>query len=138
MSWDNAINFLQNGRVLSKLRVKFFKIFLMIIGSAMVVGCGSIKPPIEKVAVAEQMLNQAETAEVKQYAPLEVQMARDKFEQAKRAMDAENYTVAERLADQAALDARTAMAKADSIKAQHAVDELKQSIELLRQQLKIR
>ena len=95
-------------------------------------GCGSVKPPLDKLAVADEVITQAEVNEAGQYAPLELRLASEKLEEAKRAMQKEDYLIAERLADQAAIDARTALAKVDSIRAQQAVDEMKRSIELLR------
>ena len=99
-------------------------------------GCGSIKPPVDKLAVADQLLKEANAPEVAQFAPLELHLATEKLADAKRAMANDDFLIAERLADEAAADARTAMVKADSLKARQNVDEIKQSIEMLRQELK--
>lgn len=120
----------------NKTDFKYFKCVLSALVIALAGGCGSVKPPVEKLAVADQMLKQAGANEAGHYAPLEFRLASEKLEEARQAMEREDYIIAERLADRSAMDARTALAKADSIRAQQTVNELKNSIELLRQELK--
>lgn len=120
----------------NKTNFKYFKCVLPALVVAFAGGCGSAKPPVEKLAVADQMLKQAGANEASHYAPLEFRLASEKLEEARQAMEQEDYIIAERLADRSAMDARTALAKADSIRAQQTVNELKNSIELLRQELK--
>ncbi len=115
--------------------INYLKWLLLIVVYIFNTGCGSVKPPVEKLAVADEVIKQAEVNDAGQYAPLELRLASEKLEEAKRAMQKEDYLSAERLADQAAIDARTALVKVDSIRAQQAVDEMKRSIELLRQQI---
>jgi hypothetical protein len=59
-------------------------------------------------------------------------MARQKFDSAKRAMDAEQYDEARRLAEQAMVDARLAEIRAEAAGAKQAAQELQKAIESLR------
>jgi hypothetical protein len=100
----------------------------------LIVGC-STNPPVEKMSVAEHLIEDADINKSAQYSPLEMRIARENFEAAKAAMAAEDYDKARRLAEKVAVDVETAAAKADSIRAKNAVDELRQSIETLRQEI---
>lgn len=103
--------------------------------SLMVMGCAGGKPPLEKLSVAEQMISRAETEDAAQYAPLDIRLAREKYQQAKAAMNQEDYDKARRLAEQAAMDAQVAETKATTEKAKKAVQELRNSIESLRREI---
>jgi hypothetical protein len=87
------------------------------------------------MAAAELALTQAEDAEVAARAPAPYALARDKLERARNAMaDGENVE-ARRLAEQALVDAQLAEAEARSEVAREHADELRQSIETLREEL---
>ncbi|MGZ8163317.1 MAG: DUF4398 domain-containing protein [Methylobacter sp.] len=100
----------------------------------LIVGCGT-NPPVEQMSVAEHLIEDADINKATQYSPLEMRIARENFEAAKAAMAAEDYDKARRLAEKVAVDVETASAKADSIRAKNAVDELRQSIDTLRQEI---
>jgi hypothetical protein len=108
------------------------------IGAAMLVGiagCASGPAPEAEMAAAELALTQAEDAEVAARAPAPYALARDKLERARNAMaDGENVE-ARRLAEQALVDAQLAEAEARSEVAREHADELRQSIETLREEL---
>jgi hypothetical protein len=108
------------------------------IGAAMLVGiagCASGPVPEAEMAAAELALTQAEDAEVAARAPAPYALARDKLERARNAMaDGENVE-ARRLAEQALVDAQLAEAEARSEVAREHADELRQSIETLREEL---
>ncbi len=61
-------------------------------------------------------------------------MAADKLDEAKRAMNKEEYAVARRLAEEALVDAQVAEAKAASEDARRAANDMRQSIETLRRE----
>ncbi|CAA9889064.1 conserved hypothetical protein [Candidatus Methylobacter favarea] len=102
---------------------------------AILIGGCSSNPPVDKMSVAEHLLEDADVNKSPQYSPLEMRIARENFEAAKAAMADEDYDKARRLAEKVAVDVETASAKADSIRAKNAVDELKRSLDTLRQEL---
>jgi hypothetical protein len=97
-------------------------------------GCAG-KPPLANLSQAELAVQEADKKTASQYAPLELQTARDELDRAKRAMDAKQYDEARHLADQALVNAQLAEAKAGAEKARQAAAELQRSIETLRAEL---
>jgi multidrug efflux pump subunit AcrA (membrane-fusion protein) len=91
--------------------------------------------PSTQMTNARASIAQAESAGATQRAPVELLAARDKLARAEAAARAENFTLAERLSDQAQADAELAERKSRAVKAQTAADELAQSNTLLRQEL---
>jgi hypothetical protein len=99
-------------------------------------GCAIQAPaPEEQVSLAAQSIAQAESSGAVEFAPVEIKSARDKLSQAKIAMDSEENLKAKRLADEAMVDANLAEAKARSAKSQKVVEELKESIRVLQQEM---
>ncbi len=101
-----------------------------------VTGCASrMGPPVAELSTAQSSLSQAESAGARTHAPLELLTARDKLSQAEAAMRSEDNERAKVLAEQAAVDARLAEAKARTARSQRAVTEVQESIETLRGEL---
>ena len=99
-------------------------------------GCAVKAPAPEKqVTLATQSIAQAESSGAVEFAPVELKTARDKLSQAKVAMEKEENLKANRLADEAMVDANLAEAKARSAKSQKVVEELKESINVLRKEM---
>lgn len=99
-------------------------------------GCGGTpERPHEDLARAEAGIRQAEQGGASQYGAVELQSARDKLERARAAVAEEEMRTAERLAEQAALDADLAAAKTRSGKAELSAKELEEGIAVLRQEL---
>lgn len=98
--------------------------------------CASTKPPTQKLAQTEAIINQAEQVGAQDYAPLEIREARKKLQRAKEMVSQEKYKKASRLAERAEVDAELAEAKALSEKAQSAVRQLRESIKLLEEEIK--
>jgi hypothetical protein len=98
-------------------------------------GCASQpERPSAELTRARTVIGQAEKdAKTQQYAAADLQLARDKLNQADMASKDGRNAEAEQLAMQAALDAEYATAKAGNGEAQKAADELDRSIETLRQ-----
>ena len=92
--------------------------------------CAGIAPT-GKMANLEYAIHDARKAEAATYAPLELRFAEDKYQAAKKAIADKEYEQAERLIDQAQLDAQLAQEKALSAKAEKDADEMRQSIETL-------
>ncbi|AWI79607.1 MAG: hypothetical protein CVU19_06540 [Betaproteobacteria bacterium HGW-Betaproteobacteria-13] len=101
-----------------------------------VTGCASkMGPPVAELSSAQSSLSQAESAGARTHAPLELLTAREKLSQAEAAMRSEDFERAKVLAEQAAVDARLAEARARTVRSQRAVTEVQESIETLRGEL---
>lgn len=99
-------------------------------------GCGSMKTQATAdVAVSKAAVDSAAAADGAQFAPLEMNSAREKMAQANKAMNAKNYKLADDLAVQAQADAKLAQGKANSAKAQLAATALQDDIRVLREEL---
>ena len=99
-------------------------------------GCAAQTPtPETQVTLATQSITQAERSGAVEFAPVELQSARDKLSQAKLAMNKKENLKARRLADEAMVDANLAEAKARSAKSQKVVAELKESIRILQEEM---
>ena len=91
--------------------------------------------PAERLAVARVAVTDAGGAGAGQYAPTELKSASDKLAAAERAMAANDHIGAERLAEEAEVEARLAAATARAHKAQLAADALQENIRVLRQEI---
>jgi hypothetical protein len=96
---------------------------------------GTPERPVEDLARAEAGIRQAEQGGAERYGAMELQSARDKLERARAAADDEEMAEAERLAEEAALDADLAAAKTRSRKAEAAVRQVEDSIAMLREEI---
>jgi hypothetical protein len=97
-----------------------------------VFGCAS-EPTTETTAAltrAHALVSQAEQSGAQQYDPMDLQQARDKIESAEQLQSAKT-TQALRLANEAALDAQLASARAGNAKAQQDVQVLNDSLDSL-------
>ena len=100
------------------------------------VGCTSLKTPATAdVAVSNAAVANAAGAGGAQYAPLEMNSAREKMALANKAMLDKDYERAIELAGQAEADAKLAQSKASSVKAQAAATVLQDDIRVLREEL---
>lgn len=97
-------------------------------------GCSGI-PPTEQMAVSKAAVNTASTAGGTQFAPVPMRSAMEKMDAAERAMVIKDYLIAQRLAEQAQVDAQLAASTARSVKAQNAASELQESNRVLRQEI---
>lgn len=102
----------------------------------MAAGCSSMKTPATaSVAVSKAAVDNAAGAGGAEFAPIEMNSAREKMALANKAMTAKNYKLANDLATQAQADAKLAQGKASSAKAQTAADALQDDIRVLREEL---
>ena len=100
------------------------------------VGCSSLKAPATAdVAVSKAAVDSASGAGATEFAPLEMNSAREKMAAANKAMSKKDYKSAIDLANQAQADAKLAQSKANSAKAQTAADALQDDIRVLREEL---
>lgn len=113
------------------LKLEFFMVVLL-------AGCASVPPPTESLTRASTAVNDAAQAKADDYAPLELRNAQQKLEQAQALAAQEDYDRAARLADEAAVDAELAAAKSRSAQVERAVEEVRESVRVLREETIIR
>lgn len=100
------------------------------------VGCSSLKTPATAVvAVSKAAVENATGAGGAEFAPVEMNSAREKLALANKAMVAKDYKLAVDLASQAQADAKLAQGKSNSAKAQTAADALQDDVRILREEL---
>ena len=92
-------------------------------------------PPTEALQAAELAITSAEQARVADYASPELGEARNNLAAARVAVVDEKMVLAEHLAERSRLDAELAIARADVAKAKVVNDEMKKSIETLKQEM---
>jgi hypothetical protein len=106
---------------------------LMLLSAFANSGCGMIgQPPAETLAKAELGLRAATEAGAADFAPLDLQSAREKIENSKRAMATNRYEEARRLAESAQVEAELAEARAEAEIMRLAAEELRKSIDARR------
>lgn len=118
----------------------FSKIMLPVVcglAVAFAAGCSSLKSPATTdVAVTNAAVESAVSAGGSEFAPVEMNAARSKLAQARKAMESRDYALAISLADQSRADAKLAQGKANSAKARAAADALEADIQILRSEIK--
>jgi hypothetical protein len=97
--------------------------------------CASGPAADDEIAAAEVGLTEANDAGAAERAPAALALAQDKLERARRAAAAGDNTQAARLADQALVDAQLAAAQSRSEVAREHAEQLRTSIEELRDQV---
>jgi hypothetical protein len=97
--------------------------------------CASGPPADDEIAAAEVGLTEANDAGAAERAPAALALAQDKLERARRAAAAGDNTEAAHLADQALADAQLAAAQSRSEVAREHAEQLRTSIEELRDQV---
>lgn len=114
------------------------KWFTVLCGAAaiLIAGCSTMETPAtSSVAVSKAAVASASSAGGTEFAPVEMNSAREKIALANKAMADKDYTLANDLANQAQADAKLAQSKADSGKAQLAANALQDDIRVLREEL---
>lgn len=99
------------------------------------VGCASLPPPTEQLAVSKSALANAVSAGGNEYAAVEMRSAQEKMERANQAVAKEDYENARWLAEEAQADARLAEKKSHSAKAQKAAIAMQDDIRVLREEI---
>lgn len=98
-------------------------------------GCSGSRLPSPDLSPTRSAIAQADQAGASESAPLALRNARQKLEQAEAASNRGDNRTAQMLAEQAEIDARLAEARARSARAQAAVDELRESVRVLRDEI---
>jgi len=97
--------------------------------------CASTKPPTQKITQVETSIKQAEQVGADDYAALEIREARKKLDQARTQVSQEKYEDAKLTAEKAMVDAELAQIKTLSAKSQRAVQQLRESIKALQEEI---
>ena len=108
--------------------------------AVLLAGCASgprIAPEVARAEIAEARaaVSQAEQADAATHAPIALRTARQKVEDATQALATGQIERADRLAEQAAVDARLAEARARAVVAETAVNEVREAIQALRDEI---
>ncbi|HKT74206.1 MAG TPA: DUF4398 domain-containing protein [Steroidobacteraceae bacterium] len=112
-------------------------LFLPAVAAALLTagGCASEGPrPVEELARAKAVVEQADKQGAQRYAAAELQRAHDELSDADKATADRKYNEARRYAEAAAADADLASARQAAGEAQQASHDVKQSIDTLRQE----
>ena len=118
------------------MRSKIFLTTLCSLAAALTLGCHSLKTPATaNVAVSKAAVEDAAGAGGVEFAPVEMNSAREKLALANQAMSRKDYKQAVDLANQSQADAKLAQGKANSAKAQAAANALQDDIRILREEL---
>jgi hypothetical protein len=111
------------------------------LAAAVLSGCGSSKNTVDirladmQIGAASSSIRGAEALGARDYAPVELRQAQQKLEAAQQALKAGDNARALRLAEQAKVDADLAEITALSEKSQAAVEQIRQSVETLREEM---
>jgi multidrug efflux pump subunit AcrA (membrane-fusion protein) len=127
-----------------KAQRRFWIVICVIFSAtAQIFGCSILSPNsrsteaprVEAFSRAELSLRMAAEARADELAPMDLQRAKEKLEQARRAMDARRNDEARRLAEAAEVEAELAQARAEAEIMRLAADELRRRSDALRQEL---
>src|SRR5688572_485783 len=108
----------------------------LVLASALA-GCASVPPPTGELSTAQQAVSRADQADGDQYAPQELQLARNELAQAQAAMAAGDEADARRLALAATADADLALARSRATQTRSEWDQRLDEIARLRQRLQM-
>lgn len=97
-------------------------------------GCSTTPPPLAELAVAKAAVERAEQPAAR-HAPDELLGAQRKLLAAQTALRSEDFERARRLADEAEIDARLALAISESSQARQSLEQVKEGVATLKQEL---
>lgn len=112
--------------------------FLAFFSATIVVAaCASQDQSLARTQIggAQSAISQAERANAREYAPVELTNAEQQLANANKAFEDKDYVKANNLAQQAAVNAELAAAKADNSKTKSMAQSIQNSIEDLRQEI---
>ncbi|MBF0257930.1 MAG: DUF4398 domain-containing protein [Desulfamplus sp.] len=104
--------------------------------STSIIGCASKGvPPLKNISDAEMAIKEAKESSASVNAPLDVRIAEEKLQKARETAKREDYISAQRLADEALMDAKVAQVKSQTKKVKNMEQELRESIETLQNEV---
>lgn len=98
--------------------------------------CASTPTPTAHLDLARETIAQAERADARQFANVELEEARQRLTRAERASTADDLVLSQRLAHQSRVSAELAMARTESAKAAEINRELLLGVEALRAEMR--
>jgi hypothetical protein len=107
---------------------------LIVALTALVGACSAGPRPVEQLARASTLIEQAEKTGAARFAAADLEQARGKLSQAQAAADDGNQETALRLAKEAAVEAELAQARSSAAEAKNAEEELERSLQTLREE----
>ena len=107
------------------------RIAAIAVAALLAAACASTPKPTGEVDKADLALRKAEAVNAAEVAPLDARIAREKLEKAKLQMSSDNYAVAQRLAEEAEVDALVAEAKARATRLDEQVKTLQAEVDAL-------
>jgi len=102
------------------------------VAAAGLVACAAPREPVRQIGQAEIAVKSAEQQSANPQSSADLKMANDKLERAKTALHQSDYDKADRLAEEASVDAEVARVKAESDSAQKDATQLEATIQQLR------
>ena len=115
--------------------MKNISTYAVALGAALIVGCASVPPPTERIAISKVALDNAVSAGGPEFAPAEMKSAREKLARANVAMAEKDYVGAKWMAEQAQVDADLAASKSRTAQAQKAAFAVQEDSRVLREEL---
>jgi Domain of unknown function (DUF4398) len=109
---------------------------LLILVSGGLAACATPAPPTAELTATAAAVAHASGAGGNEFAPQEMQLARDKLLRANAAMTAKDYPLAIALSREAQADAQLAEAKAESTKARQGAESAREGNRVLREEMK--
>lgn len=106
-----------------------------LLGAAALLAACATSETVEHMTEARVALADANGAGAGQYAPAVLKSAADKMDAAERAMASNDYVAAQKLAEEAAVEARLAAATARAEKAQQAANAVQENLRILREEI---
>ena len=100
-------------------------------------GCASppVAPVKQNLSAVENAILRAEDSGAETHAPLELKLAREKLEKARKSLSNEEYDEATRLAEEAMADATLAGAMSEAAKAKKELKEEEKDLNLLQNEI---
>ena len=108
---------------------------IAVLTAATLAGCASEPKPTAELVRASTLVSEAEKNEAQHFAAADLQRARDELSNAQTDESAGKNDSARRLAEKAAADADLASARAASGKAQQSAEQVRHSLDTLKEQL---
>jgi hypothetical protein len=109
---------------------------LAAIGVCMATGCATTDTVSSRFPQLQENINAAKAADAEVYAPTPLKSAEAKLEAAKSAVTAKDMVSANKLVDEAMVDADYARAMAPTEKAKNAAMKLREAIQVVRDEIK--
>jgi hypothetical protein len=108
-------------------------IFLILVGA--VAGCATLPPDPSLLDNARTAIELAERAGAREYAPIELRLARERLSSAEFELDRNQADAARRLSDEAEIEARLALARTQAALARAELAQKQRDLEQLRSDL---